>query len=187
MRQKSGPVKEPAEKVVKDIRRATRRQFPAEEKIRIALEGLRGPRKVMVFQCPYGTSAFSRWTRGPQPLSSAMLVLSQSKDDPGLVDEDEALAIDPALIRLPARPLARDVRPGLLRRNDSFFEAQPLAMGELPNGPVVDPHTEARRSRFLPVSATTAWVSGWMTPQDTISLTASSGLIGSSITSRDGR
>ncbi|MGB8900527.1 MAG: hypothetical protein WCC90_15405, partial [Methylocella sp.] len=27
MRQKSGPVKEPAEKVVKDIRRATRRQF----------------------------------------------------------------------------------------------------------------------------------------------------------------
>ena len=42
MRQKSGPVKEPAEKVVKDIRRATRRQFSAEEKIRIVLEGLRG-------------------------------------------------------------------------------------------------------------------------------------------------
>ena len=31
-----------AEKVVKDIRRATRRQFGAEEKIRIVLEGLRG-------------------------------------------------------------------------------------------------------------------------------------------------
>ena len=45
MRQKSGPVKEPAEKVVKDIRRATRRQFAAEEKIRIVLEGLRGPRR----------------------------------------------------------------------------------------------------------------------------------------------
>ena len=29
-------------KVVKDIRRATRRQFSAEEKIRIVLEGLRG-------------------------------------------------------------------------------------------------------------------------------------------------
>ena len=40
MRQKSGPVKEPVEKVVKDIRRATRRQFSAEEKIRIVLEGL---------------------------------------------------------------------------------------------------------------------------------------------------
>jgi hypothetical protein len=39
MRQKSGPVKESAEKVVKDIRRATRRQFSAEEKIRIVIEG----------------------------------------------------------------------------------------------------------------------------------------------------
>ena len=42
MRQKSGPVKEPAEQVVKDIRRATRKQYSAEEKIRIVLEGLRG-------------------------------------------------------------------------------------------------------------------------------------------------
>jgi transposase len=42
MRQKSGRGKEPAEKVVKDIRRATRRKFSAEEKIRIVLEGLRG-------------------------------------------------------------------------------------------------------------------------------------------------
>ena len=42
MRQKSGPQKKPAEQVVKDIRRATRRRFSAEEKIRIVLEGLRG-------------------------------------------------------------------------------------------------------------------------------------------------
>ena len=42
MKQKSGPVKRPAEAVVKDIRRATRRQFSAEEKIRVVLEGLRG-------------------------------------------------------------------------------------------------------------------------------------------------
>jgi transposase len=42
MGQKSGPVREPAEQVVKDIRRATRRQFSAEEKIRIVLSGLRG-------------------------------------------------------------------------------------------------------------------------------------------------
>ena len=32
----------PGERVVKDIRRATRRQFSAEEKIRIVLDGLRG-------------------------------------------------------------------------------------------------------------------------------------------------
>ena len=46
MKQKSGPVKQPAEQVVKDIRRATRRQFSAEEKIRIVLEGLRGEESI---------------------------------------------------------------------------------------------------------------------------------------------
>src|SRR5215831_9304877 len=45
-RQKSGPVKEPAEKVVKEIRRMTRRKFSAEEKIRIVLEGLRGEESI---------------------------------------------------------------------------------------------------------------------------------------------
>jgi putative transposase len=38
MRQKSGPARESAEQVVKDIRRATRRHFSAEDKIRIVLE-----------------------------------------------------------------------------------------------------------------------------------------------------
>jgi transposase len=42
MKQTSGPARKPAEAVIKDIRRATRRQFSAEEKIRIVLEGLRG-------------------------------------------------------------------------------------------------------------------------------------------------
>ena len=42
MRQNPRPVKEPAEQVMKDIRRATRRHFSAEDKIRIVLEGLRG-------------------------------------------------------------------------------------------------------------------------------------------------
>src|SRR3546814_2434184 len=36
------PSKAPAEQVVKDIRRQTRRHFSAEDKIRIVLEGLRG-------------------------------------------------------------------------------------------------------------------------------------------------
>ena len=38
MRQKSGAAKRPAEEVVKDIRRATRRLFSAEEKISIVLK-----------------------------------------------------------------------------------------------------------------------------------------------------
>ena len=36
------PVEAPAEQVIKEIRRATRRQFSAEEKIGIVLSGLRG-------------------------------------------------------------------------------------------------------------------------------------------------
>ena len=42
MRRKSEPDKAPAEQVIKDIRRATRRHFSAEDKIRIVLDGLRG-------------------------------------------------------------------------------------------------------------------------------------------------
>ena len=39
MRQKSMPTKDPAENAVRDIRRKTRKQYSAEEKIRIGLEG----------------------------------------------------------------------------------------------------------------------------------------------------
>tara|TARA_R110002012_G_C11628435_1_gene609616 strand:+ start:91 stop:465 length:375 start_codon:yes stop_codon:yes gene_type:complete len=42
MRQKTGPQKPAAERVIKDIRRATRKHHSAEDKIRIVLEGLRG-------------------------------------------------------------------------------------------------------------------------------------------------
>ena len=38
--------KAPAEKVVRDIRRKTRKQYSAEEKIRIVLEGLRGEESI---------------------------------------------------------------------------------------------------------------------------------------------
>ena len=42
MRQRDTKVPQSAEETVRDIRRATRRHFSAEEKIRIVLEGLRG-------------------------------------------------------------------------------------------------------------------------------------------------
>lgn len=42
MRQKSMGAKDPAEKAVRDIRRRTRKQYSAEEKIRVVLAGLRG-------------------------------------------------------------------------------------------------------------------------------------------------
>ena len=42
MNPRSSSAKKPAEQVMKDIRRATRRHFSAEDKIRIVLDGLRG-------------------------------------------------------------------------------------------------------------------------------------------------
>jgi len=42
MRTKSPSPKAPAERVLKDIRRATRKHYSAEDKIRIVLDGLRG-------------------------------------------------------------------------------------------------------------------------------------------------
>ena len=42
MRQKTMSTRSPAEKAVRDIRRKTRKQYSAEEKIRIVLDGLRG-------------------------------------------------------------------------------------------------------------------------------------------------
>ena len=46
MKQKSVPVKAPAEEVLKDIRRQTRRHYSAEDKIRIVLEGIRGEESI---------------------------------------------------------------------------------------------------------------------------------------------
>lgn len=46
MRQKSRSVGSYGEKVVKDIRRATRKQYSAEEKIRIVLDGLKGEESI---------------------------------------------------------------------------------------------------------------------------------------------
>ena len=42
MSPRTSSAKKPAEQVMKDIRRATRRHFSAEDKIRIVLDGLRG-------------------------------------------------------------------------------------------------------------------------------------------------
>ena len=46
MKQKSVPGKAPADQIIKDIRRQTRRHYSAEEKIRIVLEGLRGEENI---------------------------------------------------------------------------------------------------------------------------------------------
>jgi transposase len=66
MKQTSGPTKKaPAEAVLKDIRRATRRQFSAEEKIRIVLEGLRGEESIAELCRREGiaTSMYYGWSK----------------------------------------------------------------------------------------------------------------------------
>ena len=68
MKQKSGPDKAPAERVLKDIRRQTRRQYSAEEKIRIVLEGLRGEENVSEL-CRREGIAASMYTVGPRSSS----------------------------------------------------------------------------------------------------------------------
>jgi transposase len=42
MSQKSSPTTSPSERLARDIRRVTRKQYSAEDKIRIVLDGLRG-------------------------------------------------------------------------------------------------------------------------------------------------
>ena len=46
MRQKSMSKNDPAERAVRDIRRKTRKQYSAEEKIRIVVSGLRGEESI---------------------------------------------------------------------------------------------------------------------------------------------
>ena len=46
MRQKFETEKLSSERVVKDMRRATRKQYSAEEKIRVVLDGLRGEHSI---------------------------------------------------------------------------------------------------------------------------------------------
>ena len=55
MRQQTRPSKEPAEKVVQDIRRATRKHYSAEEQIRIVLEGLASASNVGGMSRPSGS------------------------------------------------------------------------------------------------------------------------------------
>jgi len=66
MRQKKTMAsKQPAEDMIRDIRRATRRHFSAEEKIRIVLEGLRGEESIAELCRREGiaTSMYYGWSK----------------------------------------------------------------------------------------------------------------------------
>jgi hypothetical protein len=96
MRRKSGPEKEPGEQVVKEIRRATRRQFSAEEKIRIVLSSLRGEDSIAELCRREGKSADSwcgkftascrkTWRSDlvPHPRCDLLAAIGEGPDDDG--------------------------------------------------------------------------------------------------------
>ena len=62
---KRNPNKRSSEQTVRDIRRATRRQYSAEEKIRIVLDGLRGEDSVAELCRREGinTNVYYRWSK----------------------------------------------------------------------------------------------------------------------------
>ena len=65
MRRKAGTDKPTADRVVKDIRRKTRKHHSAEEKIRIVLEGLRGEESIAALCRREGiaTSLYYSWSK----------------------------------------------------------------------------------------------------------------------------
>ena len=98
MPSKSTTAKKPAEQVIKDIRRATRRHFSAEDKIRIVLDGLRGEdsiaelcRKEGIAQSLYYTWSKEFMEAGKRRLAGDTARAASSDDVKGLRQEAAAL------------------------------------------------------------------------------------------------
>src|SRR5664279_5510838 len=98
MRQKSGPDKAPAEDAIRDIRRATRRHFSAEDKIRIVLEGLRGEDSIAELCRREGiaSSMYYKWSKefleaGKARLTGDTKREATSSEVDGLRQENEQL------------------------------------------------------------------------------------------------
>jgi transposase-like protein len=73
-----------AEETVRDIRRATRRQFSAEEKIRIVLEGLRGEDSIAELCRKEGIAQnlYYRWSKEFLEAGGAGTVVEELKPSP---------------------------------------------------------------------------------------------------------
>ncbi len=65
MRQPTGTRRSHGAKIVKDIKRATRKQYSSEEKIRIVLDGLRGEDSIAELCRPEGISqgVYYKWSK----------------------------------------------------------------------------------------------------------------------------
>ena len=98
MRSKADTHSEEAEKAVRDIRRATRRLYSAEEKVRIVLEGLRGETSIAGLCRREGipTNLYYRWSKdfleaGKRRLQGDTVREASSSEVGGLRQENEQL------------------------------------------------------------------------------------------------
>ena len=115
MRQHSNLAKDTAEKVVKDIRRATRKQYSAEEKIRIVLEGLRGEDSISLCRREgIAQNLYYRWSKdfleaGKKRLAGDMARAATSDEVKDLRREATALKEVVADLTLENRLLKKSV------------------------------------------------------------------------------
>ena len=116
MSQKPGQAKPPAEKVVKEIRRATRKHYSAEEKIRIVLEGLRGEDSIAELCRREGLASniYYRWSKdfleaGKKRLAGDVVREATSDEVRGLRRESLALKEAVADLTLENRLLKKSV------------------------------------------------------------------------------
>tara|TARA_B100000378_G_scaffold202081_1_gene165387 strand:+ start:531 stop:905 length:375 start_codon:yes stop_codon:yes gene_type:complete len=91
MRQKSGQQKPTADKAIKDIRRATRKSYSAEEKIRIVLEGLRGEDSVAALCRREGIAESMYYTWSKEFLEAGKRRLAGDTARAATTDEVKAL------------------------------------------------------------------------------------------------
>src|ERR671916_2816824 len=90
MSQKSGtPIS--SERIVKDIRRATRKQYSAEEKIRIVLDGLRGEHSIAELCRREGISESLYYTWSKEFLEAGKRRLAGDTARAATTDEVKAL------------------------------------------------------------------------------------------------
>jgi transposase len=116
MSQKAGQAKPAAEKVVKEIRRATRKHYSAEEKIRIVLEGLRGEDSIAELCRREGLASniYYRWSKdfleaGKKRLAGDVVREATSDEVKGLRQESLALKEAVADLTLENRLLKKSV------------------------------------------------------------------------------
>ena len=119
MRQPSGPAKEPADAVVTAIRRATRKHYSAEEKIRIVLTGLRGEDSIAELCRREGISQnlYYRWSKefleaGKKRLAGDTAREATSDEVKGLRREASALKEVVADLTLENRLLKKSMTGG---------------------------------------------------------------------------